>query len=142
MKPLCVCLVFALAAAPAAAADDQSSSTARHGTMFWSGVALAVAGVAMSVAGVTVARVDDTSTGNAPSGAYQACVAQKTNPIYATNDCGALKGKNRPLLWSGAAIGGIGAVLLIGSTHTSAQISRGSIRLTRTIRFDRHGRTR
>jgi hypothetical protein len=142
MKTLCVCLVLALAAAPAAAADDQSSSTTRHGRMFWSGIALAAAGVAISVVGVTVARVDDTSTGNAPNGAYQACLAQKTNPIYATNDCDGLKGKNRPLLWSGAAIGAIGAVVIIGSTHTSAQISRGSIRLTHTIRFDSHGRTR
>jgi hypothetical protein len=142
MKTLCVCLVFALAAAPVAAADEQSSSTTSHGTMFWSGLALAVAGVAMSVVGVTVARVDDTSTGNAPNGAYQACVAQKTNPIYATNDCSALKGKNRPLVWGGAAIGAIGAVVIIGSTHTSAQISRGSIRLSHTFVFDRHGRTR
>src|SRR5258708_1746593 len=77
MKTLCVCLVFALAAAPVAAADEPSSSTTSHRTMFWSGLALAVAGVATSVVGITVARVDDTSPGNAPNGTYQACVAQK-----------------------------------------------------------------
>jgi hypothetical protein len=135
MKTVSLCLVFALAAAPAIAAEEQSSSSSSRGTMFWSGIALAVAGVATSVVGVTVARVEGTSTGNAPDGAYQACVAQKTNPIYATNNCDALKAKNRPLLWSGVAIGAIGAVLVIGSTHTSAEISPGAVRVFHTIRF-------
>ncbi len=87
------------------------------------------------MAGVTVARVTDTSTGNAPDNAYQTCVAQQANPIYATNQCDALKAKNRPLLWSGVAIGALGAVLVIGSTQTSAQISPGAVRILHTIKF-------
>jgi hypothetical protein len=135
MKILSLCLVFALAVAPAVAAEEQSDASSSHRSMFWSGVALAVAGVTTSVVGVTVARVEDNSSGNAPPGAYQQCVAQKTNPIYATNNCDALKAKNRPLLWSGVAIGALGAVLVIGSTHTSAEISPGAVRLFHTIRF-------
>jgi hypothetical protein len=135
MKILSLCLAFALAAAPAVAADEQSSSSNNHGAMFWSGIALGVAGVATSVIGVTTARVGTASTGNAPPTAYQSCVAQRADPIYATNSCDVLKAKNRPLLWSGVAIGALGAVLVIGSTHTSAEISPGAVRLFHTIRF-------
>ena len=137
MRRLALILAFSLAAAPVAAAEEEqsSSSTSRYGAKFWSGIALGIAGVATTVAGVTVARVTDTSTGNAPDGTYQACVAQKANPIYAGNDCEALRAKNRPLLWGGVAIGALGAVLVIGSTQTSAQISPGAVRILHTIRF-------
>jgi hypothetical protein len=137
MRTVSLFLVVALAASPALAGDEPSSSpsTSRHRTLFWSGLALGIAGVTMSVVGVTAARVEDSSSGNAPIGAYRACVAQQADPIYATNNCDALKGKNRPLLWSGVAVGAVGAVLLIGSTQTSAQISSGSFKLLHTIRF-------
>ena len=137
MRTIALVLAFTLAAAPIAAAEEEqsSSSTSHYGAKFWSGIALGIAGVATSVAGVTVARVTDTSTGNAPESTYQACVAQKTNPIYATNDCDGLKAKNRPLLWGGVAIGALGAVLVVGSTQTSAQISPGAVRILHTIRF-------
>ena len=137
MRTLSLILAFALAAAPALAAEEEqsSSSSSHRGAMFWSGIALGIAGVATAVVGVTVARVTDTSSGNAPNNSYQACVAPQANPVYATNDCGALKGKNRPLLWSGVAIGALGAVLVIGSTQTSAEISPGAVRLLHTIRF-------
>jgi hypothetical protein len=135
MRAFALILAFALAAAPALRAEEQSSSTSHHGTMFWSGIVLGIAGVAISVAGVTVARVTDTSSGNSPSSTYQTCVAQRADPIYATNDCGVLKGKNRPLLWSGVAVGALGAVLVIGGTRTSAEISPGAFRVFHTIRF-------
>jgi len=141
MRSVALILAFSLAAAPVVAAagnDDndqsQSSSTSRS-AKFWAGIALGVAGVATSVAGVTVARVTDSSTGNAPGSTYQACVAQKANPIYATNDCDGLKAKNRGMLWGGVAVGALGAVLVIGSTQTSAQIAPGAIRIFHTIRF-------
>ena len=85
--------------------------------------------------GVTAFRVDDTSTGNAPAGAYQACLAQRSDPIYASNSCDALKGKNRPMLWSGVAAGALGAALMIRSTSTSAEISQHAVRVLHTIRF-------
>ena len=137
MRTAALILAFSLAAAPVAAAEDDqsSSSTSRFGAKFWTGIALGIAGVATSVAGVTVARVADTSTGNAPDGTYQACVAQKANPIYAGNECDALRAKNRPLLWGGVAIGALGAVLVVGSTQTSAQISPGAVRILHTIKF-------
>ena len=134
MRTLSLVLAFALAAAPVLAADEQSPST-DHRPMFWSGIALGIAGVATSVAAVTFARVTDSSTGNAPPGTYQACVAQKSDPIYATSNCDSLKGKNLPMLWSGVAVGALGAVLVMGSTRTHAEISPGVIRISHTIRF-------
>jgi len=136
MRTVSLILAFVLAAAPVAAADDQSSSSSNnHRALFWSGIALGIAGVATAVAGVTVARVTDASTGNAPNSTYDACIAQKTNPVYATNQCDGLKAKNRPLLWGGVALGALGAALVIGSSQTSAEISPGGFRLFHTIRF-------
>lgn len=106
-----------------------------RGKWFWPGLALGVAGVTTAVLGATVYRVEDTSTGNAPPGAFQACVAQKTDPIYATNNCDVLKGKNRKLLWSGAAVSALGAVMMIGSARTSAEVEPGVIRLLHSVRF-------
>ncbi|PYQ87744.1 MAG: hypothetical protein DMG03_04945 [Acidobacteria bacterium] len=118
------------AAGPAFAEEKPS-----RGKVFWSGLALGTAGITTSVLGVTVYRVDDSSTGNAPASSYQACVAQKSDPIYATNVCGALKGKNRPMLWSGVAVGALGGVMMIGGTRTSAEIGPGTLRVFHTIRF-------
>ena len=123
------------AAAVAAVATAEQGSDRVRQPMFWSGLALGIAGITTAVLGVTAYRVEDTSTGNAPNNAYQTCVAQKKDPIYASNSCEALKGKNRALLWSGVAIGGVGATLMIGSTHTSAELSAGAVRLLHTIRF-------
>lgn len=154
MRVVSVSLVVALAASPtlaiaqdrhtpirasaeravAAAAAVQQSDTVRQ-PLFWSGLALGIAGITTAVLGVTAYRVEDTSTGNAPNNAYQTCVAQKKDPIYASSRCDALKGKNRALLWSGVAIGAVGATLIIGSTHTSAELSGGAVRLLHTIRF-------
>jgi hypothetical protein len=103
--------------------------------MFWSGIALGVAGVATSVVGVTVDRVGESSTGNAPAGTYQACVAQQRDPVYAANNCDVLKGKNRALLWTGVTVAALGAVLTIGGARTHAELSPGFVRLLHTIRF-------
>ena len=128
-------IVLLLVTKPAFAGDQSTPSTHQgRGKMFWSGLVLGVAGVTTSVLGVTVFRVEDSSTGNAPPGTYQSCVAQKSNPIYATNSCEALKAKNLGLLWGGGAIGGAGAALMIGS-HTSAEISAGGVRVVHTIKF-------
>ena len=122
------------AAAAAAAVAAERDSAGNRGTLFWSGLALGSAGVATSVLAVTVARVEDNSTGNAPSGAYQACVAQKRDPIYAGNNCEALKAKNVKMLAAGVAVGAAGVALMIGS-HTSAEISPGVVRFVHRIRF-------
>ena len=109
-------------------ADGPSASGGR--ALFWSGLALGVAGVTTSVLGLTVLRTEDSSTGNAPKATYAACVAQKNNnPVYATNQCDALKGKNLPLLWGGVALSGVGAVLMIRGSHMSADLTPTSIGL-------------
>ena len=81
-----------------AAAEEQAPTThsrTTHGrTLLWSGLALGVAGATTAVLGTTVYRVEDNSTGNAPPNAYQTCVAQKKDPVYASNQCDALKAKN------------------------------------------------
>ncbi len=136
MRSVSMVLVLALAATPAFAQEKPAASSGEHrGAMFWSGIALGVAGVATAVAGVTVDRVGDTSSGNAPASTYQACVAQQRDPIYATNNCDVLKGKNRTLLWTGVTVAALGAVLTIGGARTHAELSPGFVRLLHTIRF-------
>jgi hypothetical protein len=135
MRIAASCLIVLLLGTSPASAQEQPSSHEGRGRLFWSGLALGLAGATASVLGVTAFRVEDTSTGNAPAGTYQACVAQKSDPIYATNSCDPLKGKNRGLLWGGVAAGALGAVLMIGGTHTSAEISAGAVRVFHTIRF-------
>ena len=137
MRRVSMLLVLVLTAPPAFAQEKPTaaSSGEHRGAMFWSGIALAVAGVATAVAGATVDRVGDTSTGNAPAGTYQACVAQQRDPVYATNNCDVLKGKNRALLWTGVTVAALGAVLTIGGAHTHAELSPGFVRLLHTIRF-------
>ena len=95
-----------------------------------------MAGVTTSALGLTVLKTDETSTGNAPDSTYRACVAQRdSNPIYASNQCDALKGKNLKLLWGGVAIAGAGLSMMILGTDTSAQITRGGVGLFHRVRF-------
>jgi hypothetical protein len=116
--------------------SKESREPGGKGGLFWSGVALGVAGVTTSVLGLTVLRTEDSSTGNAPAGTYAVCVAQmNTNPIYATNQCDALKGKNLKLLWGGVALSGVGAVLMIRGSHTSADLTPTSIGLFHHLSF-------
>jgi len=122
-------------AAAAAAAEQPTPSSSHHNAMFWSGLALGVAGATTSVLGLTVFRVEDSSTGNAPKGTYQACVAQKADPIYANNQCDSLKAKNLGLLWGGVAIGAAGAALMIHGINTSAELEPGTVRFVNRIRF-------
>jgi hypothetical protein len=122
---------------PADAARSASAAPAVHSRskLFWAGLAIGIAGVATSVVATTVARVEDSSTGNAPPSAYQACVAQQRDPIYATNNCDGLKAKNVPMLASGVAIGAAGAALMIAGGRASAEIRPGVIRFGYRLRF-------
>jgi len=121
--------------AAAAAAEQPSRTASPHRAMFWSGLALGIAGATTATLGLTAFRVEDTSTGNAPAGAYQACVAQKADPIYAANQCDALKGKNLGMLWGGVAVAAAGAVLMIRGIETSAELRPGAVRVLNRIRF-------
>jgi hypothetical protein len=122
-------------AAAAAANEPASREASHHNAMFWSGLALGVAGATTAVLGLTAFRVDDSSTGNAPKGTYQACVAQQADPIYAGNQCDALKGKNLGMLWGGVAVAGAGALLMIRGAQASAEVEPGAIRIVNRIRF-------
>jgi len=159
MKAAALLLIIALTASPAlagepapirasitraaheAAAQTAPRSTAGRepsgrGGLFWSGVALGVAGATTSVLGLTALRTEDSSTGNAPVGTYAACVAQKnSSPVYASNQCDALKGKNLKLLWGGVALGGVGAVLMIRGSNTSAELTPSAIGLFHHLHF-------
>jgi hypothetical protein len=119
----------------AKAAAAQGNSTPHRGRLFWPGIALGMAGATTAVLGVTAFRVEDRSTGNAPTATYRACVAQKTDPIYAMNQCNALKGRNSKLLWSGVAVGAVGAAFAIGGMETRADLGAGTLRLVNRIRF-------
>jgi hypothetical protein len=121
--------------AAAAAAAEQQTPAAHRGGLFWSGLALGIAGATTSVLGLTALRVEDSSSGNSPKGTYQACVAQKADPIYASNQCDALKGKNLKLLWGGVAASAVGAALLIGGVDAHAEIGPGAVRLVKRVRF-------
>jgi hypothetical protein len=152
MKLVSSVLVLALAATPALAQDRpssirssaekeataaaaQSRTEGGRGAMFWAGLGLGIAGVTTAVLGVSVARVEDSSSGNAPAGTFQACIAQKSDPIYAGNSCDALKGKNLGMVWGGVAAGAIGAALMVSGSRTSAQVAPGAIRVLHTVRF-------
>jgi hypothetical protein len=135
MRAGVACLIVLLVASPAVGQSSEHTQSGSRGHLFWTGLAVGIAGVTMSVIAVTVARVDDASTGNAPPGTFQACVAQQSDPIYATNNCDALKAKNRPLLWSGVAVGAVGGVLMIRGSQTRAEISTTGVRVSHTLKF-------
>ena len=119
----------ATAQRPAGEATPSSPHT-RRSPLFWTGLGVGVAGVTISTLGLTALRTEHTSTGNAPDAAYQDCVALRdSNPVYASSQCGALKGKNLGLLWGGVAVAGAGAALMIGSHRTTAELSPGRIGL-------------
>ena len=151
MKAVALSLAIALSAAPALAqasdhpiadsaakaADAAAAASSHDGRrkLFWSGLALGAAGVATSVVATTAARVDDNSSGNSPQPAYQACLAQKRDPIYASNKCDALKAKNVPMLAAGVALGAAGAALMIVGSRVSAELSPGLVRFAYRTTF-------
>ena len=157
MRAVCLLVAIALTASPVfaqqsspirasidkaadaiASAKDTTAGVDGGGRsrLFWSGLVVGMAGVTTSALGLTVFRTDATSTGNAPDGTYRACVAQRdSDPIYASNQCDALKGKNLKLLWGGVAIAGAGLSMMILGTNTSAQITRGGVGLFHRVWF-------
>jgi hypothetical protein len=116
--------------------SNSGRSSAGSSALFWSGVALGLAGVTTSALGLTVLRTEDSSTGNAPAGTYAACVAQRnSDPVYATNQCDGLKAKNLKLLWGGVALSGVGAVLMIRGSNTSADLTPTTIGIFHHLHF-------
>jgi hypothetical protein len=124
------------AAAVAADQNAPEASRNRRGRLFWPGVVLGFAGATATALSLTKLRVEDRSAGNSPDSLYRDCVTlATTNPVYASSDCNALKGVNSKLMWGGALIGAVGAVMIIGSIDTSAQVASGALRVSHRIRF-------
>ena len=101
---------------------------------FITGIAVAGAGGAAIILGTTAFRTEDSTSGNAPAGAYQACVALKTNPVYRGNDCDPLKGPNKAMV-IGGAVAAAGGVALMMSATAHDSVSFGPTRLVYRHRF-------
>jgi hypothetical protein len=100
MRRVSMLLVLVLTAPPAFAQEKPTPSSDEHrGAMFWSGILLGAPASRRRCRRHGRPRRRDQHRQRA-GWHYQACVAQQRDP-YATNNCDALKGKNRALLWTG-----------------------------------------
>jgi len=123
-------------AARAAAEKIQAQAAANQVQRgrFMTGIIVAGAGGAAIILGTTAFRTEDATSGNAPVGSYQACVALKTNPVYRNNDCDSLKGPNKAAVIGGAIAAASGVALMMSATaHDS--VSVGPARLVYRHRF-------
>jgi hypothetical protein len=134
--PIRASIERAAAGAAEQPAPMKASASGGKSRLFWSGLAVGIAGATASALGLTVLRTEDSSTGNAPAGTYQTCIAQRDgNPVYAGNQCDGLKGKNLKLVWGGVALGGVGAAMMIGGLDTSAEVTPGAIAFVHRLHF-------
>jgi len=117
-------------------ATEASQLGASHRTTFWSGTILALAGGAAVILGTTTLKTGDTTSGNAPSGAYDRCIALKSNPVYQGNQCDVLKGPNTGVVIGGAAAAAAGVTLMmLGRPNSSIQFGAAGVGLRHSIRF-------
>jgi len=116
------------AARAAADRQPQAPITQRQRGRFFTGASIAAAGGAAIILGTTAFRTEDSTSGNAPAGAYQSCVALKTNPVYTGNDCDPLKGPNKAAVIGGAiaAAGGV-ALMMSATAHDSVTFGPGRL---------------
>lgn len=120
-----------------AAADAQAPPAIKQTQRgrFITGMIVAGAGGAAIILGTTAFRTEDSTSGNAPAGAYASCVALKTtNPVYRGNDCDALKGPNKAMV-IGGAVAAAGGVALMMSATAHDSVSFGPTRLVYRHRF-------
>lgn len=104
--------------------------------MFVTGIVLGLAGGAAIVLGGTVARTSDSTSGNTPEGAFAGCESLQSNPVYAGNQCGALKGPNTALVIGGAIAAAAGVTLaIIGAPNSSVVVGPGVVRFRQHISF-------
>ena len=68
----------------AAASQAAPATPAQAGRrpLFLTGVVLGVAGGTAIILGTTVAKTADSTSGNTPDGAFDACESLKSNPVY------------------------------------------------------------
>ena len=136
---LLLTLLSTLLSTPAFAQQPQRpihDSATRASAKFWTGLIVGAAGGTAVILGGTALRTEDATSGNTPAGAYDTCVALKTNPVYRGNDCDALKGPNTALVVGGAVTMAAGAALMIwGRASNSIQFGPGSVRVQHRISF-------
>lgn len=124
-------VAWALLTAPAFA-QSASGNRAR----FWTGALLGAAGGTAIVLGTTAIKSEKTTSGNTPKGAFANCVALKSNPVYAGNDCDVLRGPSTPLVVGGAIAAAAGATLmLLGLPHSNVHVTRDGLAVTHRIKF-------
>jgi hypothetical protein len=126
-----VALAWALLVAPAFA-QPANGNRAR----FWTGAILGAAGGTAIVLGTTAIKSEKATSGNTPQGAFDNCVALKSNPVYAGNDCGVLKGPTKPLVIGGAIAAAAGATLMmLGLPNSSVRVTPGGFGVTHRVKF-------
>ena len=124
--------VLTQAAAPTSAQPAQPA----HRPMFLTGVVLGLAGGAAIILGSTVARTESSTSGNTPENGFESCEALRSNPVYAGNQCNALKGPNTALVLGGAIAAAAGVTLaLIGAPNSSVTIGPGVVRFGHRVSF-------
>ena len=96
--------------------------------MFVTGVVLGLAGGAAIILGSTVAKTEDSTSGNTPESGFDSCEALRSNPVYAGNQCSVLKGPNTALVIGGAIAAGAGVALaIIGAPNSSVAFGPGMV---------------
>ena len=126
-----VVLAWALLSAPAFA-QPASGNRAR----FWTGALLGAAGGTAIVLGTTAIKSDKTTSGNTPKGAFDNCVALRSNPVYAGNDCAVLRGPTTALVVGGAVAAAAGATLMmLGLPNSSVRVSPGGLAVSHRVKF-------
>jgi hypothetical protein len=141
-------LAFLLAAAPAAAQQPIAQSAAAQAAaaapsktparrpMFLTGIALGIGGGVAIIAGTTFAKTSDSTSGNTPTGAFDNCVALKSNPVYSGNACEVLKGPNTALVIGGTVAAAAGVALAVmGAPHSSITFGPGRVGFRQRITF-------
>jgi hypothetical protein len=117
-------------------ADAQGQGSSRQSGKFFTGAALVAAGGTAIILGTTVLKTADTTSGNTPVGAYDACIAIKANPVYRGNACEVLKGPNRAAVIGGTVAAAAGAALMVlGSSNSSIAVGPWGITLRHKMKF-------
>lgn len=148
MKIIAGFLIVVLSSAPAlaqqpvrATAEREAARIAaeqtgrRHAKSLLAGAVVASAGATVAILGATAFRTERTTSGNTPPTSFAQCEALKSNPVYAGNQCDALKGPNLAMVGSGIAVAALGATLMaIGSSRGSVQIRPNGVQFVVTSR--------
>ena len=129
-------LLSMLISTPAFAQQPASAPAGSNSGKFWTGLIVGAAGGTAVILGTTSLKTRDTTSGNTPLGAYDTCVALRTNPVYRGNECDALKGPNTALVVGGAVLMAAGTALMVWSrANNSIQFGPGSVRFQHRMTF-------